>query len=284
MGWKTINGRRYYYQSERVGGRVRSSYVGSDETALLIATLDADARRERRDAREADREVRRAAEAEDREVAAWFARVEAVAEGVLIAAGFHRHDRGHWRRRRMADEPAPIKPRAVPPWSDREAVNELIERGRKGEKAALPKLQALFSDPGRNPDYLDAYGSPPSWLENCLSDLAAGENQAVRAAIQAKLAEVRRDLEGPNPSPIERLLAERAAFCWFIVHRYETYYARAGEQTLRQADYYQRRIDRAHARFLSALKTLATVRKLALPALQVNIGANQLNTIGVGRE
>jgi hypothetical protein len=52
--------------------------------------------------------------------------------------------------------------------------------------------------------------------------------------------------------------------------------------TLRQADYHRRRIDAAHSRFLSAVKTLATVRKLALPALQVNIGANQVNVAQSG--
>jgi len=43
------------------------------------------------------------------------------------------------------------------------------------------------------------------------------------------------------------------------------------------ADYHLRRQDRAHRRFLTAMKTLATVRKLGLPVLQVNIGENQVN-------
>jgi hypothetical protein len=34
---------------------------------------------------------------------------------------------------------------------------------------------------------------------------------------------------------------------------------------------------RAHRRLLSALEALARVRKLALPALQVNIGQDQVN-------
>jgi hypothetical protein len=37
--------------------------------------------------------------------------------------------------------------------------------------------------------------------------------------------------------------------------------------TWAEFDYYQRRQDRAHRRFLSAVKTLATVRRLALPTL-----------------
>jgi hypothetical protein len=42
-------------------------------------------------------------------------------------------------------------------------------------------------------------------------------------------------------------------------------------------EYYQRRMDRAHRRYLSAIKTLALVRKLAVPVLQVNIARKQVN-------
>jgi len=37
MGWKTINGRRYYYKSERVGDRVKTTYFGGGESGLLIS-------------------------------------------------------------------------------------------------------------------------------------------------------------------------------------------------------------------------------------------------------
>jgi hypothetical protein len=40
-------------------------------------------------------------------------------------------------------------------------------------------------------------------------------------------------------------------------------------------------MDRAHKRYLSALKALAQVRKLALPVLQVNIADKQLNVANV---
>ena len=87
----------------------------------------------------------------------------------------------------------------------------------------------------------------------------------------------RSELEGPNPTPIERLLAERASLCWFIVNRYENAYANADGWNISQADLQHRKIDKAHARFLSAVRTLAQVRKLALPTLQVNIAKNQVN-------
>lgn len=47
--------------------------------------------------------------------------------------------------------------------------------------------------------------------------------------------------------------------------------------SIAQANYFQQRLDKAHARFLSALRTLAQGRKLALPTLQLNIARNQVN-------
>jgi len=58
---------------------------------------------------------------------------------------------------------------------------------------------------------------------------------------------------------------------------YEFVYANTSDTTLRQAKFHQRRIDAANRRYLSSLHTLARVHKLALPALQVNIGTNQVN-------
>jgi hypothetical protein len=61
------------------------------------------------------------------------------------------------------------------------------------------------------------------------------------------------------------------------VTAYETIDSQSTDRTLRQAEYHLHRIDSAHRRFLSAIATLARVRRVALPALQVNIGENQVN-------
>ncbi|MBV8316763.1 MAG: hypothetical protein JOZ53_17635 [Planctomycetaceae bacterium] len=99
MGWKRINGREYYYKSERVGGRVRSTYFGSGELATAVAALEAEAREGREAGRRERRAARDQADAEERAIAAWFDGIQAVAEAAMIAAGFHKH-RGQWRRRR----------------------------------------------------------------------------------------------------------------------------------------------------------------------------------------
>lgn len=162
--------------------------------------------------------------------------------------------------------------------------NAIVKGAERGERDKLPQLREVFSS-GNYPKwsrwFTDTFGNPPVWLKNALVNSAGGKkNLAVAEAIDMRLEQVRKELEGPTPTPMECLLAERAAFCWFAVNYYETLFTQATDLTLRQAEFHQRKIDRAHGRFLSALRTLAQVRKLALPALQVNFGANQVNVAG----
>ena len=76
---------------------------------------------------------------------------------------------------------------------------------------------------------------------------------------------------------------ERVVACWLHVQEADIRYAQAKDQSLQWADYYQKRMDRANKRFLAACKTLATVRRLALPVLigQVNVAGKQVNVAGV---
>jgi hypothetical protein len=90
---------------------------------------------------------------------------------------------------------------------------------------------------------------------------------------------LRADLAGQDPSPLERLLADRIALCWLSLHDAEVRFAQAKDLTWKQVRYWQDRIDAAHRRYLSGIKTLATVRKLALPAVQVNIARRQTNVL-----
>jgi hypothetical protein len=64
-GWKTINGHRYYYKSERERGRVKSTYFGAGASGTLMANVVAFERLERAAEREQLREERRESEAEE---------------------------------------------------------------------------------------------------------------------------------------------------------------------------------------------------------------------------
>jgi hypothetical protein len=91
------------------------------------------------------------------------------------------------------------------------------------------------------------------------------------------------ELAGLRPSPIESAIAWTAALAWGALRAAEFRAFVAQGRTARQAEYDQSQIHHASRRYLSALKTLAQVRKLAGPSVviapqggntQVNIGGN----------
>jgi hypothetical protein len=100
MGWKTINGHRYYYKSERVGRRVKTTYFGAGESGSLIASIDAIDRLENADERERSRAERAETDVEEQAISGWFDGIQAVADAAMVTAGFHKH-KGQWRRKRQ---------------------------------------------------------------------------------------------------------------------------------------------------------------------------------------
>jgi hypothetical protein len=134
-----------------------------------------------------------------------------------------------------------------------------------------------LADGDRGRSYLESFGSSAEWLKRTIVRKAAGENVAVQEAIAGQIESVRSELAGPDPTPMERLLAERAALCWMLVNWYENSVQDCDRMSIAQANHHQAKIGRAHSRFLSAVRTLAQVRKLALPVLQLNIARNQVN-------
>jgi hypothetical protein len=101
MGWESRGGRGCYYtRSRKVDGRVVREYVGTGLLGELAARQDAEARAERLTERER-------LQAEETQWAAVAAPLDALSQlldglaaATLIAAGYHQHHRGAWRKRR----------------------------------------------------------------------------------------------------------------------------------------------------------------------------------------
>ena len=132
----------------------------------------------------------------------------------------------------------------------------------------------------KKPNWLEACGNLAKHAENGLIRKVAPKDLAVGEGLRKKLEAMRGELAGPALDPLERLLVERIVSCWLFLYHLETIYASKDSMSLELGSYYQKSIDRAHLRYLSAIKTLATVRKLALPVLQVNIAKKQVNVAG----
>lgn len=101
MAWETrARGGRYYTRSVRKDGRVHREYVGTGRTAELIAQLDADDRADRHHERRDVAQHRAASEAVEVTVDELDALVDTLVGIEFVCAGFHRHHRGNWRKRR----------------------------------------------------------------------------------------------------------------------------------------------------------------------------------------
>lgn len=107
----------------------------------------------------------------------------------------------------------------------------------------------------------------------------------IEETLRRQFAAMREEVAGEDPSPLERLLAERAVATYMQLQVLEGICARQIEKHFTsQVDLYQRHLDRAHRRHLSAIRTLAQVRKLLRPGTpqvaQINIAGKQINTAG----
>jgi hypothetical protein len=127
-----------------------------------------------------------------------------------------------------------------------------------------------------------------NWAVGKLIDWAVGKDgdAKTKASLKEERCDLSAELAGPSPSPAETVLAETAATCWFAFRLHEARYAGGvtseGGMTLAQSEHAQRRIDRAHRRFLSTVKALAAVRRLSIPSLQINVARQQVNQLNAG--
>jgi hypothetical protein len=169
---------------------------------------------------------------------------------------------------------ADLPSKAVP--TDPKELQKLIERAQRGDAKTLPALRELLKEP----HMVEACGNLAAHAEAALIRKFAGKDLAVSEGLRRKLGSLRAELAGPTPTPLERLLVGRVVACWLHLYYLEAVYAGKDGMSLELAQHYQRCIDRAHKRYLSAIKTLAVVRKLAVPVLQVNIARKQVNVAG----
>src|SRR5271157_4035529 len=300
MGLVIRNGRAYFLESYRLGGRVTSRCAGTGEFALLSADFyrlirsdretlrrELEATRQervatRRQEQGETRGLRKRTTLADRIVGTYFRRVTKTVDRTLAALGYHRHGRGRWRRKRgfpMASELARVD------------VRELVRLAREGERIALGEIADRF------PAWLhetvaDGHGDLDTVVETALIEqLGPGHGALHKYAVAARMAIMRDELAPCRSSPLEILLAERAALCWLHVQlmEYEAI-AYAGDlanisdsikarEMDRRAEVVDRRLARAQSRYVQALTALAKVRKLITPVVigQLNVSENAVN-------
>lgn len=143
------------------------------------------------------------------------------------------------------------------------------------EDGSREKVQELLA---REPAWIERLGALASEAEDAVV-AQVGEQVLVQEAARAELARTRESLLLPSDGPLERMIVCRVALCWLNLTMAEAARARrlqkcgASEAT----SFWDRHVSRLNGDFLRASKTLATVRRLRLPTLRVNVERQQVN-------
>jgi hypothetical protein len=101
MAWESRNGRGAYdTRSRRCEGKVIREYIGSDETAKVIAKIDDIERQVRKEELVAQRELRAELDAIDTHAEQLGELADVLMRAIIIASGYHQHKGGEWRKYR----------------------------------------------------------------------------------------------------------------------------------------------------------------------------------------
>ena len=179
-------------------------------------------------------------------------------------------------------DPREPKPGSFGAWlketGDKDGVDlvTMLEKMSAGDAKARDAVAAFLH---RRPEVAELVVERASTAESAWLDYAASDKFS-RLTLEVRTEKVRRQLLGDNPTPLERLLVERIAICSLQVQLAETQFigVMRGSATFAKARFYEDLQDRAQRRYLAAIKALAQIRRLQLPAVaQLNVATNQVN-------
>ena len=100
MSWEGKGNKKYYYQKERVGNKVRSIYIGKGPIAQLTAAAEEIQRNDRRLQRMIINQVLENEKNWIDTVIQINKRNSNIVKALLLIQGFHTH-KGQWRRRNV---------------------------------------------------------------------------------------------------------------------------------------------------------------------------------------
>jgi len=158
-----------------------------------------------------------------------------------------------------------------------DTIDSLMKKALDGDATAMAALKDRPAE--RIDEYvLETYGELGRTVENSLIKKVTGDNLLHGQGIQLKAKQLKAELAGPDPSPLERLLVERVVCCWIMVNYADAMYIQDdGSRTWTADEHLQKWQDRAQKRFLSASKALAQIPRLLGPNIQINVGDKQVN-------
>jgi len=293
MGWETRNGRRYYYEKKRMGGKVVSRYVSRGLAEFCEATnqLLAECRRTWRTLKAQEEEI-------DWRIDEVCEEIETGIRGMLFALGFHLH-KGQWRKKRMSesalvkiDDNKLCKEAALEDCLERARYSALARNLlRQGDNPPLELVTQMRRILSQRPDLWREFGDLAKNETETLIRYGWKGDPAGQESVKMACENLKSDLGYEQSSPLERMAIEEVALAWvrlYEVQNRNTYFChnRDGQGIHPEtAEFWDRRLMYSQRRYWRAMEGLARVRKLSkgVKFVQINVaetGAQQINVAG----
>jgi hypothetical protein len=138
----------------------------------------------------------------------------------------------------------------------RALLEDCVARANKGDKRALAELRSLLDS---RPEIWTTVGNlaantERAWLELLSQDVLGNES------VKRHVEEIRAELEGPNPLPMEKLLVNQVVVCYLAAHHADLVAANTEPASIAQLKLRLKRCDVTKRQYLAALRTLALLR------------------------
>lgn len=181
----------------------------------------------------------------------------------------------------MAQTKTNVRNVIVPPGTTPDEF-QLLQRAAANEEDSRPPVRQLLA---RRSDLVAAVCATASELERNLIDRAGGQGVLVHESMRAELELMRSSLRLPEDGSLERLLIDQVVLCWLNLMTAER---RRDERwtdgmSNESADFWDRHVARLRTDYLRAIRSLASVRRILVPVLQVNIAEQQVNQVHASR-
>jgi hypothetical protein len=178
----------------------------------------------------------------------------------LMAAGFPQRIH-HPSRRQPVDMRGELLEAYTGLVLDDQTLFTLYHSADMGEQG-MKRLRELL---GKRPEIYRALGDLSLRAEMAWVDLIVrgrGVGAPLKEILLCQVRDLKAQLSGSDPSPLERLLVERITVCWLQVCYSDIAAAVETELDQRLAEFELKRLDRAQRRFHRAIRELTSFRKL----------------------
>jgi hypothetical protein len=147
-------------------------------------------------------------------------------------------------------------------------LRSLVQRAKSGDRAALPRLRQYLS---ANPTLWKGPGNVALQAQAAWINLIAGPNLHFRECVARQINEMKQDLAGPSPSPLEAMLIERLITSWLQLGYLEAREAQVDEKSEKWFALKMQRQALAERQFRGAMHALVTLRQLSAKPITVEL-------------